>query len=79
MGDVQHGQRKPWPCLFARTAASDANQQDQLIAGIVRTQAHIYRIERTATEVRYFVDGTLVHTATGAFVPATADLRPGGE
>ena len=64
------------PGLYARTAASDANQQDQLIAGIDPTQAHVYRIERTATEVRYFVNGTLVHTATGAFVPATADLRP---
>jgi hypothetical protein len=65
------------PGLYARTATTAAVQDEptEPIGGVDPTQPHVYRIERTETEIRYFVDGALVRTATGAVVPA-ADLRP---
>ena len=51
--------------LFARTsaAAGDAAPRNILIAGVDARVTHVYRIEWTATDVKYSVDGTLVDTA----------------
>lgn len=68
--------------LYARTATTgNPTLDDFAITGVDPAQWHTYRIEWVASEVRYFVDGNLVHTATvtipDSLRPVVSDLTPG--
>ena len=71
--------------LYASTNASDTGGiQDTPIGApnqYVGSQ-HLYRIQWDATQVQYYVDGTLVHTQTATFTQnlnvATSDFNVGG-
>jgi hypothetical protein len=81
LGETFGSQTQPWAMfstgasggqLFARTNTG-AGSVDFPIPGISVTAQHDYLIEWTSSQVRYFVDGTLVHTAN---VVITSPLRP---
>jgi hypothetical protein len=60
--------------FFARTmAVAGGTPVDTAIAGVDLTQPHVFRIEWGATDVKFYVDGTLVATNPSAI---TALMRP---
>ena len=68
--------------INARTNVGGAQQDTQLPSALIGS-AHNYRIEWDATEVRYYVDGSLVVTHSANFGstqmrPAASDFNAGG-
>jgi len=60
--------------VYARTATAAGSPSDnEPIPGINATDVHTYRIEWDATQVRYYVDGTLRHSED---VAIAAPMRP---
>ena len=66
--------------LYARTNNNDAVTETQLSDSLIGS-AHVFRVEWTATEVRYYVDGSLVATHTASIAvqmrPLASDLFNG--
>ena len=50
--------------VYARTAVSGSGSAANPMPDVTATDVHTYRIEWDATQVRYYVDGTLRHTET---------------
>ena len=49
--------------LYARTNNVNGTTTDTLLAGSWLGSPHRYRIEWTASQVLFYIDGSLVHTA----------------
>ena len=66
--------------LYARTNNNNAVTETQLSDSLIGS-AHVFRVEWTATEVRYYVDGSLVATHTASIAvqmrPLASDLFNG--
>ena len=83
LGDVQHPQLDQ-PALRQHQRERHRGIQDTPIGApnqYVGSQ-HLYRIQWDATQVQYYVDGTLVHTQAATFTQnlnvATSDFNVGG-
>jgi hypothetical protein len=71
--------------LYARTLDSGGISTDTLISATTPVGPHVYRIEWSTTDVKFFVDGTQIVTnptsppvITTGMRPVVSDVTPGG-
>ncbi|RKS02408.1 DUF4082 domain-containing protein [Flavobacterium sp. 102] len=68
--------------LRARTSLNGVTSVDVNLPGSLLDSPHLYKIEWEASAVKYYVDGTLVHTEAitigGTMRPAISDYNAGG-